>query len=97
MPTREVIRCAKCGAEVATPYGYDNRCSKCGVETHTCGQCNYFDPGARFQCMQPVSERIAVKDAKNNCTLWEPRKTIERATHSAPTDSARRAFDDLFR
>ena len=80
MPTREVIRCAKCGAEVSTPYGYDNRCSKCGVETHTCGQCTYFDPGARFQCMQPVTERIAVKDAKNSCTLWEPRKTVERAT-----------------
>jgi hypothetical protein len=47
--------------------------------------------------MQPVSERIAVKDAKNSCTLWEPRKTVERATHSAPTDSARRAFDDLFK
>ena len=45
MPTREVIRCAKCGVEVSTPYGYDNRCSKCGVETHTCGQCTYFDPG----------------------------------------------------
>ena len=97
MPTREVIRCVRCGVEVATPYGYDNRCSKCGVETHTCGQCTYFDPGARFQCMQPVPERIAVKDAKNNCTLWEPRKTIERATHSAPTSAARRAFDDLFK
>jgi hypothetical protein len=97
MPTRQVVRCAKCGDEIGSPYGHDTRCSKCGVDVHTCAQCTYFDPAARFQCMQPVPARIAPKDVKNTCTLWEPRRTVERETHSAPTNSARRAFDDLFK
>jgi hypothetical protein len=97
MPTRQVVRCSRCGAEIATPYGADVRCSKCGADVHTCAQCVYFDPGARFQCMQPVTERIAAKDAKNGCARWEPRKTVERETHSVAVSSARRAFDDLFK
>jgi hypothetical protein len=47
--------------------------------------------------MQPVPERVAPKDAKNACSLWEPRKTVERETHSVATGSARQAFDDLFK
>jgi hypothetical protein len=97
MPTRQVVRCAKCGTEIGTPYAAEGRCSKCNADVHTCAQCVYFDPGTRFQCMQPVPERIAPKDAKNSCPLWEPRKTVERETHSVSVSSARRAFDDLFK
>lgn len=97
MPTRQVVRCARCGAEIASPYAAEGRCPKCGSDVHTCVQCAYFDPGARFQCMQPVPERVAPKDVKNSCTLWEPRKTVERETHSVSTSSARQAFDDLFK
>ena len=97
MPTRQVVRCAKCGVQIGTPYGQDARCAKCGTDVHTCAQCVYFDPGTRFQCMQPVTVRIAPKDVKNSCPLWEPRKTVERETHSAAPNSARQAFDDLFK
>ncbi len=97
MPTRQVVRCAKCGTEIGSPYAAGGRCAKCGADVHTCAQCVYFDPGARFQCMQPVPERIAPKDAKNSCALWEPRQTVERETHSVSVNSARRAFDDLFK
>jgi hypothetical protein len=97
MPTRQVVRCSRCGGEIAAPYGADVRCSKCGSDVHTCQQCVYFDPGAPLQCMQPVPVRIAPKDVKNSCTLWEPRRTVERETHSASANSARSAFDDLFK
>jgi hypothetical protein len=96
MSAREVVRCSRCGAEIPGPYGAVT-CGKCGTDVHACVQCVYFDPGAHFQCMQTIPERIAKKDERNTCTLWEPRKTIERATHSVPTSSARQAFDDLFK
>jgi hypothetical protein len=96
MAAREVVRCSRCHAEINGPYAAVS-CSKCGADVHACSQCVYFDPGARFQCMQQISERIAKKDERNLCTSWEPRKTIERATHSVPTTSARQAFDDLFK
>jgi hypothetical protein len=97
MAARQVVRCARCGGEITSPFTFDSRCGKCGSDVHACAQCVYFDPGARFQCMQAISERVPRKDIKNSCTLWEPRKTVERETHSVATNSARQAFDDLFK
>lgn len=97
MSARQVIRCSRCAAEVSSPYAAEARCGKCGAELHACNQCLYFDPGARFQCMQPILARVAAKDTRNACTFWEPRKTVERETHSVSTGSARQAFDDLFK
>jgi len=97
MSARQIVRCSRCAAEVSPPFGLESRCGKCGADLHSCAQCVYFDPGARFQCMQPVTSRVAVKDLRNTCTLWEPRKTVERETHSVSTSSARQAFDDLFK
>jgi len=60
----------------------------------------YFDPGSRFECMQPVQERVAKKDARNNCALYEIRVTREKETSTPaglrPTD-ARQAFENLFK
>jgi len=97
MKSRQVVRCSRCAAEVSHPYASEARCGKCGAELHACNQCAFFDPGARFQCMQAIAARIALKDVRNDCTLWEPRMTVERETHSVATSSARQAFDDLFK
>ena len=47
--------------------------------------------------------RVAPKDERNVCVFFTPRTTVERQTSTpagkeeAPTSSARRAFDDLFK
>ncbi len=50
--------------------------------------------------MQPVKDRIAKKDAKNDCTFYEMRVTREKETSTPaplkPRD-ARAAFDNLFK
>jgi predicted RNA-binding Zn-ribbon protein involved in translation (DUF1610 family) len=96
---REVVRCARCGNEltVATAWGADSACGKCGVELHTCAQCVHFDTSAAFECQQPVKVRVSPKDARNTCSFYEPRTTVERETKSAAPTSARKAFDDLFK
>jgi len=94
---RDVVRCSRCGHVLAAEIGLDARCGRCGSDLHTCAQCTFFDTASRFECTQPIPERIAPKDARNACTFFEPRVTVERETHStAPTD-ARKAFDDLFK
>jgi hypothetical protein len=98
---REVVRCVRCGNEltVASAQSPTAQCSRCGSDLHTCGQCVHFDPGSRFECMQPIAARVAPKDARNTCALFEARTTLERETRSAtsgPT-SAKKAFDDLFK
>ncbi len=97
--TRDVSRCAQCGTvlQAIPPAGL---CPKCGFELHSCKQCMYFDPGSRFECMQPVKERVAKKDARNDCTFYEIRVTREKETSTPASlrpNDARQAFENLFK
>jgi len=95
---REVVRCAKCGTPVSPDVGFDTRCQRCGTDLHTCAQCTSFDPGSRFECMDPaLKARVSPKNARNGCTLFSPRTTVERETTAPRSDDARKAFDDLFK
>lgn len=100
---REVVRCARCGGEltVAVAWGADSTCQRCGADLHACAQCAHFDTSAAFECQQTIPARISPKDVRNTCPLYEPRTTVERETTSttspASTNSARKAFDDLFK
>ncbi|MFB3854834.1 MAG: hypothetical protein ACE148_13540 [Vicinamibacterales bacterium] len=97
MAAHEVVKCSRCGNRIVSAIDPESRCSRCGSDLHACAQCTYFDPGRRFECMQPISARVAPKDARNACTFYAPRTTIERQTGSTAPNSARKAFDDLFR
>ena len=46
--------------------------------------------------MQPIRERVSPKSARNACSLFAPRTTVERETTTPRTNDARKAFDDLF-
>jgi hypothetical protein len=94
---REVVRCSQCG-NIGTPdIALDARCPRCGTDLHACAQCASFDPGSRFECMQVIPARVSPKNARNSCTLFAPRATVERETTTPRTDDARKAFDDLFK
>jgi hypothetical protein len=99
MASHEVFRCARCGNLLALPVAGDGRCARCGVDLHACIQCASFDTSARFECVQPLTARVSPKDARNDCTFFTPRTTIERQTGTGPQGptSARQAFDDLFK
>ena len=97
----EVMRCARCGNVVTGTIAAESRCNRCGADLRSCAQCESFDTGKRFECVQNIPARISPKDARNTCELFSPRVTIERETRSqaqpqAPS-SARKAFDDLFK
>ncbi len=50
--------------------------------------------------MQPVKERVAKKDARNECESYEMRVTREKETSTPATlrpSDARAAFDNLFK
>jgi len=105
MAAHEVFRCARCGNLLSVPVGLLDRCAKCGVDLHACIQCVSFDTSARWECTEnaKLPARVAPKDERNTCTLFTPRTTVERQTStsgsaaSTPTNSAKRAFDDLFK
>lgn len=104
-------RCSNCGTILAPGFDKNGKCPKCQLELHSCKQCVHFDTGAQFECTQPIPERIPRKDAKNDCTFFEFRMTVEKDTspvnypsNPAPApvstgrpDDARKAFEDLFK
>ncbi len=110
---RTVSRCSQCGTllqDLSDPVG---ACPKCGFELHSCRQCAHFDPASRFECTQPIPERIPRKEVRNDCTFYLIRTTVERETRAAGAaaaaatgesvtsttspEDARRAFENLFK
>jgi hypothetical protein len=98
---RQVFRCARCGHVEGLDVASRSTCGQCGVELHACIHCESFDPGARFECRQKIAARVSPKDTANDCPLYAPRVQVERETGSTRAtgqgDSARKAFDDLFK
>jgi hypothetical protein len=98
--THQVSRCAQCGTllqSLSEPLG---KCPKCGFELHSCRQCTYFDTSSRFECSQPISERIARKDERNQCTYYSISVRVEKETSTpiaARPSDARQAFEKLFK
>lgn len=89
-----VSRCAQCGTllqELPDPVG---ACPKCGFELHSCRQCTHFDPASRFECTQPIPERVARKELRNDCTFFLLRATVERETRAAGAPAAAAAASE---
>jgi hypothetical protein len=91
------VKCAACGEKAPTSIRIESTCQKCNADLHTCKQCTFFDPGARFECRKPIEARIVNKNARNECELFEPRTVVERETSSGPPTDARQAFAKLFK
>lgn len=104
-------RCSNCGNVLQPGFDVKGQCPKCNADLHACKQCVHFDTGARFECTQPIPDRIPKKDLRNDCTFYEFRYTIEKDTApvsqpqpgqaapqtvSRPND-ARTAFENLFK
>ena len=93
----EKVKCAACGAQAPPNITVASSCQNCKADLHTCRQCTYFDPSARFECRKSITARIVNKNANNMCELFVARTVVERETSSgAPTD-ARAAFAKLFK
>ena len=78
-------------------YGsYD--CPHCRAAIHACVQCTHFDTARRFECAEPIPERLADKTGRNACPSFSLRVTVERdaSPDSTRPSDIRRSFDNLF-
>ena len=100
----DVIRCANCSAVVETLAGvaFTDQCKKCNSDLHSCKNCRFFDPGARFECQKPIEARIAKKADRNMCMQFAVKVSVEKQqpqmeVKKETVSSGRKAFDDLFK
>lgn len=107
---RVVTRCYQCGHQEPAPESVPTSalCPKCKGALHCCRNCVHFDPGARFECRQPISKRFDSKTAANTCGLFRPESVLDAtgrriatagpaATASAKVSPGRAAFEALFK
>ena len=96
---RTVSRCAACAAVLPIAHSSLEQCPQCRAALHACRQCTHFEPARRFQCTQPIVERLADKNAANTCDAFALRVTVERdASPDGPRpDDIRRSFNNLFK
>jgi hypothetical protein len=99
LPSHAVSRCAACGAVLPVATSTLEQCPHCRAAIHACRQCSHFDTGRRFECAQPIPERLPDKNARNDCAAFAVRVTVERQTSPDSTrpGDIRRGFDDLFK
>ena len=96
---RTVSRCGACGAVLPIATASLEQCPNCRAAIHACRQCTHFDTSRRFECTQPIPERLADKTTRNDCATFSLRVTVERdaSPDSMRPSDIRRAFDNLFK
>jgi hypothetical protein len=95
---RPVSRCAECGSLLPIAANSLAQCPHCQAALHSCRQCAHFDPGRRFECAQPIPERLPDKRAGNDCMVFALTVRVEReAAAPARPEEGRRAFGNLFK
>ena len=96
---RGVSRCGACGAVLPIATASLEQCPNCRAAIHACRQCAHFDASRRFECAQPIPERLADKNARNDCAWFSLRVTVERdaSPDSTRPGDIRRGIDNLFR
>jgi len=99
LASRTVSRCGGCGAVLPIATASLAECPNCRAAIHACRQCAHFEPGRRFECAEPVPERVADKQARNDCARFSLRVTVERdaSPDSTRPGDIRRGFDNLFK
>ena len=92
-------RCGGCGAVLPVATSSLEACPNCRVAMHACRQCTHFDTARRFECTEPIAERVADKNARNDCASFSLRVTLERdaSPDSTRPGDIRRGFDNLFK
>ncbi|MGH9748909.1 MAG: hypothetical protein ACRD6R_03165 [Candidatus Polarisedimenticolia bacterium] len=108
-----VTRCHQCGHQAPAPESLPTSalCPKCRAAMHCCRNCVHFDPGARFECKQPIPKRLLSKTAANICDLFRPETVLDAtgrriaapagaspgAPAGKPVSPGRAAFEALFK
>jgi len=69
-------------------------CPHCGADLHCCKNCEYWDPGAHKQCIEPISEYVPDKEKMNHCTSF---KFSTKKGEKVDVQKIKERFDALFK
>ena len=92
--------CFSCGAELLFEKVFRTTiCPGCGKGVRACKNCDFYTPGAHWDCRETISESVREKDIVNFCEYFALRRGGGKAQNVKPADDSggtRAAFDNLF-
>ena len=94
------LTCWKCGTslpDVPVPFARVAECPACRADLHVCRMCEFFDPGVRRGCREPVAEEVSDRGRANFCGYFTPVVVAGPGTPDEATQAARSELDALFR
>jgi hypothetical protein len=53
--------------------GFRDTCASCHSDLHVCKTCQFYDPNAYNECLEPVAERVKDKERSNFCEFYQPK------------------------
>ena len=95
----QTLTCWKCGtslAEVLVPFARVAECPECRADLHVCRMCEFFDPGVRRGCREPVAEEVSDRERANFCGYFTPVRGLGPCADDGGSLAARTELDSLF-
>jgi hypothetical protein len=96
--------CYYCGAAVPSDrqIGFGETCPVCGKDMHVCLACDFYTPGAHWDCKETIDAPVEDKEKRNFCDYFvvAPKFFMQTSGNRAArtkAESARSAFDALFK
>ena len=93
------LTCWKCGASLAAvpvPFARVAECAQCRADLHVCWMCEFFDPGVRRGCREPVAEEVSDRERANFCGYFTPVAGLGPGVVDGASSSARAELERLF-
>lgn len=82
--------CFSCGAELAFDKVFRTTiCSGCGKGVRACKNCDFYSPGAHWDCRETISELVREKDIVNFCEYFTLRRGGGKSTPGIKNGAAR--------
>jgi hypothetical protein len=92
-------RCFKCGTPLDDKLEVfrATTCVQCRADLRCCRNCEFYKPGARWDCHETVDEHVIDKERANFCSWFRFRSQPETAQQGgAPAPSRAQKAHDTF-
>ncbi len=93
--------CYNCGSELIITgiIGRDAECPNCGASVRCCKNCQWYEPGAHYDCHETVDEPVQDKERPTFCDFFRlntKAACTDRSSQATKVQNARDAFNALF-
>ena len=98
-PVTRTLNCWKCGSaldDVPVPFARIAECPRCRADLHVCRMCEFFDPGVRRGCREPVADDVTDRERANFCGYFTPAAGTVPPARDGAARAARSDLDALF-